>query len=94
MTAPDPYAGMGAAVDDAGEEWAGVSAESGALAHVGAGGRSGPPTKSRWYLCNGCHCPTGSERRVRIDPMTWLYALMLELFGTPNGAVPPVRHAP
>lgn len=34
MTTPGPYDDMGAAIDEMGEEWAGVTAESGALAHV------------------------------------------------------------
>ena len=31
---PGPYDGMAAAVDDAGEDWVGITAESGAHAHV------------------------------------------------------------
>lgn len=34
MTTTGPYDDMGRAVDDAGEEWAGITAESGALAHT------------------------------------------------------------
>lgn len=34
MTTPDPYDEMGAAIDEAGEEWAGITAKSGATAHV------------------------------------------------------------